>query len=245
MHIYEGLSGKLITTVLKPGRRSKSVDVFAILKRIVLLLRKHWKNTRIILRGDAHFCSQPFMDWADTQHKVNFITGLTANPRLLKMADHKLQTAIRSFEQGQKPVKLYHSFPYQASYWENPQKVVAKIEVTEKGTNTRFIVTDLIQYRAKGLYELGYCKRGKMELYIKDHKTYLKSDRSSCNRFEANQFRLFLHSAAYVLIHTLQQQALKATRFATATFKTIQLKVLKAATYIKELKSKIKISLPR
>ena len=47
-----------------------------------------------------------------------------------------------------------------------------------------------------------------MELRIKDHKLYLRSDRSSCNKFTANQFRLFLHSMAYILIHTLQKELL-------------------------------------
>ena len=52
LHIYEGLSGKLITTILKPGRRSKSANVFAILKRIIVLLRQHWPNTKITQLSD-------------------------------------------------------------------------------------------------------------------------------------------------------------------------------------------------
>jgi len=64
--------------------------------------------------------------------------------------------------------------------------------------NTRFVVTDLEQAGAKVLYRQIYCARGQMENEIKDHKRYLKSDRTSCHRFEANQFRLLLHSAAYV-----------------------------------------------
>jgi hypothetical protein len=36
LHIYEGFSGKLITTILKPGRRSKSLDVFSILTELTL-----------------------------------------------------------------------------------------------------------------------------------------------------------------------------------------------------------------
>jgi len=64
LHIYEGLSGKLITTILKPGRRSKSVNVLSILKRVVYFIRKYWKNTLVILRGDSHFCFDhpPFLD---------------------------------------------------------------------------------------------------------------------------------------------------------------------------------------
>lgn len=66
----------------------------------------------------------------------------------------------------------------------------------------------------------------------------------SCNSFIANQFRLFLHSAAYVLIHTLQQEVLSGTQFCSATMKTIQLKLIKVATKVKILKTKIKIVLP-
>lgn len=84
LHIYEGLSGKLITTILKPGRRSKSVNIFSILKRIVHFIRKFWKNTLIILRGDSHFCSADFMNWKENQEKIGFITGLSGNPVLKK-----------------------------------------------------------------------------------------------------------------------------------------------------------------
>ena len=40
----------------------------------------------------------------------------------------------------------------------------------------------------------------------KDHKLYLKSERTSCHRFEANQVRLFLHSAASGLLDTLRRE---------------------------------------
>ena len=50
LHIYEGLSGKLVTTILKPGRRSKNINVFAILSRIIKKIRSQWKHTLIIIR---------------------------------------------------------------------------------------------------------------------------------------------------------------------------------------------------
>ena len=140
---------------------------------------------------------------------------------------------------------MYHTFSYKANTWEEEQRVIVKVEVNEKGTNVRYVVTDIRDYRTKQLYETCYCQRGSMELRIKDHKTYLKSDRTSCHKFEANQFRLFLHSAAYVLIHTLQKEVLKNTEYFNATMKTIQLKILKVAAYVKEMKTKIKIELPR
>ena len=46
-----------------------------------------------------------------------------------------------------------------------------------------------------------YCARGRMENLIKDMKLYTRSDRTSCHRWEANQFRLFLHMGAYTNPH--------------------------------------------
>ena len=112
------------------------------------------------------------------------------------------------------------------------------------GTNIRYIVTNLNDFRTRDLYEKGYCARGSVELRIKDHKLYLKSDRSSCTKFTANQFRLFVHSLACILLHTMQKQILKGSEYANATMKTIQNKIIKTAAWVKEMKTKIKIELP-
>jgi hypothetical protein len=244
LHIYEGLSGKLITTILKPGRRSKSVNVFAITRRLIEYLRKHWPKTIIILRGDSHFCSKEFMDWSNSQSNVEFITGLTGNSVLNNLAKITVECAEREYKAYGKPVKRYHSFEYQAGSWELSQRVVVKVEANSMGTNIRYIVSSLRTIRTKELYENAYCARGAAELRIKDHKTYLLSDRMSCSSFLANQFRLFMHSAAYVLIHALQTEILKGTELGKATMKTIQLKLIKVATRVKILKTKVKIELP-
>jgi len=244
LHIYEGLSGKLITTILKPGRRNKQNNVASLLKKIIAHLRQAWPSTMIIVRGDSHFSSKDFMAWADKQPKTGFITGLSGNNKLHELARLTINSAEREFKQYGKPVKRYHSFMYQAGSWEKPQKVVVKVEVSSMGTNIRYIVTNLINFRAQQLYEKGYCARGAMELRIKEHKLYLKSDRSSCKSFLANQFRLFMHSMAYVLMHTMQKELFKGSEFENATFKTIQTKIIKTAAWVKEMKTKIKIEFP-
>lgn len=83
-----------------------------------------------------------------------------------------------------------------------------------------------------------------MENMIKDHKTYTKSDRTSCHRWEANQFRLFLHAGAYWLLHRLRQAATRKSLWRKATFETLRRSFLKVAVRIDELKSRIKIALP-
>ena len=245
LHIYEGLSGKLITTILKPGRRNKQNNVASLLKKIVQHLRKQWPDTMIIIRGDSHFASKDFMQWSAGQPRTGYITGLSGNTKLHQLAALTIESAEREYKQYGKPIKRYHSFMYQAGSWDTTQKVVVKVEVSSLGTNIRYVVTNLINIRAKELYEKGYCARGAMELRIKEHKLYLKSDRSSCSSFYANQFRLFLHSVAYVLLHTMQKELFKGTEYANATFKTIQNKVIKTAAWVKEMKTKIKVEFPK
>jgi hypothetical protein len=245
IHIYEGLSGKLVTTILRPGRRNKQANITRLLQKLISYLRVQWPKTKIIVRGDSHFASQDFMDWTCIQSILSFITGLAGNAKLHELSNITVESAQREFDRYKNPVKRYHSFMYKAGSWGNYQRVIVKVEVNTMGTNIRYIVTDLNDFRARDLYEKGYCAHGSMELRIKDHKLYFKSDRSSCPKFEANQFRLFLHSMAYILIHTLQKQVFKGTEYANATMKTIQLKIIKTAAWVKEMKTKIRIELPQ
>ncbi|MFH1160306.1 MAG: transposase, partial [bacterium] len=192
-----------------------------------------------------HFCSKELMAWTKEQDKVHFLTGLTGNPSLHKLARVTIDSAEKQFKSTGNPVKRYHSFDYAANSWSEPQRVIVKVDVSEKGTNIRYVVTDIRCIRTKSLYEQGYCAHGQMELYIKESKTYLESDRMSCSRFEANQFRLFMHSAAYVLLHTLHSKTLRATQNTNATMKTIRLRLIKIAAYVKEMKTRIKIEFPK
>ena len=83
-----------------------------------------------------------------------------------------------------------------------------------------------------------------MENFIKDHKIALKSGRTSCHSFTANCFRLMLHSAAYVIMHTLREKALVGTVLAKAQFDTIRLKLLKIGAEVREIKTRLHFNLP-
>jgi hypothetical protein len=83
-----------------------------------------------------------------------------------------------------------------------------------------------------------------MENYIKNHKTFLHSDRTSCHRFEANQFRLLLHSAAYMLLHAFQELLLLGTQLQRAYFNTLQQRLLKVAARVEERGTVIRFHLP-
>jgi len=196
LHVYEGLSGRLITTIFK-AKRFTGAQRLAVLKRLVKHLRHAWPDTLVICRGDSHFTYPEVMQWIDDQADLSYVTGLTSNAVLKELAREVVEQAKRAYERDGGKVTRFHSTRYQAGTWSRWRRVVIKVEVSDQGVNTRFVVTDLEQARTQVLYRHIYCARGQAENESKDHKRYVKSDRTSCHRFEANQFRLFLHSAAY------------------------------------------------
>jgi hypothetical protein len=243
LHVYEGLSGRLMTTIFK-AKRFSAAQLLAVLKRLVHRLRQAWPETLMIFRGDSHFAYPEVMQWIETQANLHYVTGLTSNAVLKLLAKDIVEQAKGAYERDGGKVTRFHSTRYQAGTWPRPRRVVIKVEVSGQGVNTRFVVTDLEQAGAKGLYRQIYCGRGQMENEIKDHKRYLKSDRTSCHRFEANQFRVFLHSAAYVLLDTLRRELLQGTPWAKATMETLQLRLLKLGARIREFSDRIELSLP-
>ena len=204
-HLYDGLSGRLITTILK-AKRFSGAQMLAVLKRVVKRLRHAWPDTWFIFRGDSHFAYPEVMAWIEAQAQLSYVTGLTSNAVLQKLAHEVIEQAKRAYARWGRKATRFHSTRSQAGTWSRSRRVVIKVEVSAQGVNTRFVVTDREQARTQVLYRQIYCARGQMENEIKDHKLYLKSDRTSCHRFEANQVRLFLHSAAYVLLDTLRRE---------------------------------------
>ena len=63
LHVYEGLSGRLITTILKPGKRCDGKQMLSIVKRVMRFLRERWPEPLIIFRGDSHFAYPEVLDY--------------------------------------------------------------------------------------------------------------------------------------------------------------------------------------
>lgn len=202
---------------------------------MITKIRKKWKHTQIIVRGDFHFCSHDFMDLAtEQQDGIHFITGLAGNVKFQKTTAHWLDTAVASYKATGEEVRIFYSFMYKANSWNHQQRVVVKIEVNGLGTNVRYVVTDFKGQRSNFIYSECYCDRGRMEQIIAELKNGLKADRISCNKFSANQFRLYLHYAAYVILHSFQADMPVGTKLECSTITTMREKLLLNAVFIDE-----------
>ena len=244
IHIYEASSGKLVAAILRPGKTPSGKEVCEVLKHVIRRIRKHWPKVAILVRGDSHYGRPEAMDWCEDNH-ASYCFGLGTNAALAALvAPLNDDAALRRVRQGAKAkVRRYASFRYAAKSWRRERRVVARIEASQRGTDTRFVVTNLAD-KPKRLYERVYCARGQMENLIKAHKRHLASDRTSCTSALANQFRLVLHSAAYVLLHALRAAAPKRSFWRRAQFDTLRLRLLKLGARVVEKATRIKVMLP-
>ena len=102
---------------------------------------------------------------------------------------------------------VYGETQYPTRSWTQARRVIIKAEVVhldgrDPRDNPRFVITNLRQ-TPQWIYEQVYCGRGEIENRIKELHHGLAIDRTSCSRFWANQLRVLLTAAAYVLMQEL------------------------------------------
>ena len=243
IHIFEAATAKPVLSLLRPGKRPSGKEAARILKHVIGRIRRHWPRVGITVRGDGHYGTPEVMDLLEDRG-CGYIFGLAGNARLTRIGEPWCEdVAVRRVRSRKDKVRRFFQTGYQAESWSCQRKVIARVEATSKGSDIRFVVTNL-PGRSKVLYARVYCARGRMENMIKEHKLYTRSDRTSCHRWEANQFRLFLHSGAYWLLHQLRQAAPRRSLWRKATFETLRRAFLKVAVRIEELKSRVRVALP-
>jgi Transposase DDE domain group 1 len=242
IHVYDADSGHCVLTILRPGKTPDGKEIRGHIRRLVRRIRMHWPATRITFRGDGHYGRKEVMDWCE-QNDITYIFGLAPNKVLAEQVFPKLDECCvrRALAQAEK-VRDFTMTRYAAKSWSRARRVVARIEVTRRGADVRYIVTNIKRGSARYLYEKVYCARGQAENLIKRHKSQLASDRTSCRSPLANQMRLILHTAAYWLVRTIRAAIPWGEALAGAEFSTIRLRLLKIAVRVRETASRVRLA---
>ena len=243
IHVYEATTGKPVAVILRPGKTPDGAEVALVLRHVIGAIRRRWPRVDILVRGDSHYGRPEAMSWCE-RNRVAYLFGLAGNPVLLgRVAALAEAAALERVEREVDKVRRFGEFAYAAKTWSAERRVIARVEASDKGADSRFVVTNLAG-TPRWLYEDVYCARGQAENLIKAHKLHLASDRTSCTKANANPFRLVLHTAAYWLLHTLRGLAPKASFWRDAQFDTIRLVLIKVAGRVTELATRIKVALP-
>jgi len=243
--LYVFCGRHLLAAKLRRADADAAAGAVAEVARIVALIRRRWRRTRILLRGDSGFARDELMAWCEA-NRVDYVFGLARNARLEQAIIAELITAtIDSIRTG-KPARCFKDFTYiTRGSWSRERRVIGKAEVTGGEANPRFIVTSLkpTESGARHLYEKVYCARGEMENRIKECQLDLFADRTSAATMQANQLRLWFASMAYVLLCALRRIGLAHTQFAEATCGTIRLKLLKLGALVRVSVRRVKLAM--
>jgi hypothetical protein len=218
---------RLVAAVLRPGNAPPAQGAQGLLRRLIALVRERFPEATVRVRLDGGFASGGMLGFLETE-KVEYVVGLPRNTRLEKATRGLMREAKRRDRERGHPLPLFRALSYRARRWKRARRVIAKAEIVhadgrEPKENPRYVVTNL-RWRAREVYAL-YCRRGDVENRIKELKA-LGMDRTSCSRFFANQLRVLLAAAAYVLFQELRAAA-RHTSLARAQLDTLRLALLK------------------
>lgn len=228
--INEASSGYPLVLQLRAGNSHPGKGVAGILRWLFWRLKRAFPGVRIILRADAGFALPEILQVCE-RSEVGYAIGFARNRVLERKIADLLERARLQCIQTQQKARLFDDVYYAASTWEHPRRLVMKAEWLPKGANPRFVLTNL-DLPSQALYDTFYVQRGAdSEHRIKELKLGIQADRLSCSTFVANQFRLLLAQAAYILMLTIRQAAV-GTQFATAQVERLRSMLIKGAARV-------------
>lgn len=245
LYVYCG--EHLLFSYLRPGNVMGFHNVRPTLKFLVGKIRERWPNVKIIFRADGEFCDGKILHWCD-KNRVSYITGMRGYANIKRRAAFIVEKSQLRFLKTNKSSVHYSSFKFRTNsvksrkYWPRARRIIARSRMDQDGGLLRFLVTDL-KGSSKHLYEKIYSARGDMENRLKEQKRTLFSDRTSCSKWDSNQFRVMMTSAAYVLMHAIRRIALAGTYNQKAQCQTIRLKFFKIGAVITKNTRRIRFQL--
>jgi len=195
--------GDLERVLLRRGNKASAKYWRRVLLPVIERYRQY--DLPKFFRGDAAFAIPELYGFLEAE-QFSYAIRLKANAVLEREIEHLLTRPVG--RPSRQPKVFYHSFRYQAGSWDQPRRVVAKVEWHrgELFPRVGFIVTNL-SWRSKNVVKF-YNGRGTAEQWIKEGKHAVKWTKLSCRTFRDNQARLQLFALAYNLGNFLRRLAL-------------------------------------
>ena len=209
--------------LLRPGNVHSADRWWEVLGPVVERYQR--KGVRLLFRADAAFAKPEVYEYLEPRG-IGYAIRLPANDVLREQIGHLLKRPVG--RPPKKPVARYHDFMYRAKSWDQPRRLVAKVEWQrgELFPRVGFIVTNLT-LPEEGVVHF-YNGRGTAEQWIKEGKYALHWTRLSCHRFVANAVRLQLFVLAYNLGNFLRRLALPR-EVREWSLRSLQVKFIKTA----------------
>src|SRR5882757_265119 len=200
----------LVAAILRPGNAAATAGVISLLRRLLPKLWRAFPRARLRVRLDAGFATPEIFALLEATG-VEYVVAMGTNAVLARHAEPYVAPLRAIVATTHDTATSYGEAAYQAGTWPAPRRTIIKAEVVwhhgrEPRDNPRFVITNLRQ-TPEWIYTHVYCARGDSENRLKELKHALAFGRTSCTRFWANQLRVTLTAAAFVLCQELQLRA--------------------------------------
>lgn len=238
----------LFCYVLRAGNAPAKQGAIGILQRIIEQVRMNFPKARIQVRLDGGFAGPELLNFLDDSD-VDYLVGMAENKVLTRRARRLMGRARRLSRITEKTANVFGETRYAAQSWkQRKRRVLIKAEVVRADgkfpkDNARFVVTNL-KKTPRHLYKRVYCGRGDIENRIKELHHGLEIDRTSCTDFLANQLRVLITAAAYVLMQEVRLAA-KGTSCERAQVSTLRDRLIKLGAWIESSARRIVVHLPK
>jgi len=238
----------LVAAVLRPGNASAKIGAIGILRRLLARVREAFPRARIRVRLDGGFAGPEVLTFLEAQPGVAYVVAMAKNDVLLRLAERTMRQARQRSTTSGQTEHLYGEGRYAAQSWKGVlRRVIFKAEVVRLADrapkdNPRFVITNL-KRSPRWIYAHVYCERGDIENRIKELHEGMEIDRTSCSTFRANQFRVLLTAAAYVLLQEVRLRA-AGTACAQAQVGTLRERLLKLGARVDVSVRRVVIHLP-
>ena len=227
--LFDGVTGDLIKSELRPGNVYTSNGVCDFLKPVLEWFDKNFPDIKLLFRGDSGFAIPELYRLLE-DYDVKYVIRLKANKVLHResiqiedLSEKKLKININ------KGTIIYDHIKYKANSWKKKRKVEIKVE--RKSNQLVFQKTFVVTNKNKTTKSIidFYSGRGEMENYIKEAKNGFDMKHMSHSNFLTNQNKM----AQLVLIYNLSNLMKRLTfpkEEKKYTIKTIRNKFLKIAS---------------
>jgi hypothetical protein len=200
----------LVAAILRPGNAAGTAGAISLLHRLLPKLWRAFPSARLRVRLDAGFATPELFAHLEAAG-VEYVVAMGTNAVLDRHAEPFLAPLRAGVAATHDTATTYGEVNYQTRSWPAPRRTIIKAEVLwyagrEPRDNPRFVITNL-PHDPEWIYTHVYCPRGDSENRFKELKLGLAFGRTSCTRFWANQLRITLTAAAFVLFQELQIRA--------------------------------------
>ena len=237
----------VVGVVLRPGNAPATAGAIPILWRLFAKLRRAFPKARLRVRLDGGYAAPEIFDFLEVEG-VEYLVAMAKNARLSPRGRRLMARARRRAKRTGQTAHFYGETRYAARKWKRgPRRVIYKAEVVclpgrEPRDNLRFVVTNL-SCSPRRVYAL-YRQRGDCENRIKELHDGLELDRTSCSRFGANQLRVLLTTAAYLLMQELRRHT-QGTACTGAQVWTLRERLFKLGAWIEVSVRRVVVHLPQ